>query len=151
MPPRIYKYPTHRKGGMGRLKVDWPPVPDVPEYRIHAVDEWLTAERGWNKKFPATPHLFAIICALYLAEHPLPPRRALATAIKCNIFTVDAAISTGMGNDEIQEVFRYEEGDVYHRASIRRRRYLVPCKQLLDAYNDAVRPRAQATSIQLVG
>jgi hypothetical protein len=145
--------PTHLPHGMGRLKVEWPPVPDVPAYRVAAVEAWLGAHRNVRRPLTVASPLLAVICALFEKQHPLPTRRALSEALECNIFSIDGAISTALGEGEITEEYRYEPGNVAAHASIRRRRYILPSQELYDVYSavDRSRDPNRAASQKLVG
>ena len=152
--PASKKYaPTHREWPkLGRTKVEWPPVPDVPDYRVRSVAAWLADHRNVYRPMTVTTPLLAIVCALHEKNYPLPTRRALAEHLDCNIFSIDAAISTALGEGEITEEYRYTEGAVEHRSSIRRRRWLIPSQQLFDAYNSEIRTRTiSAMPLKLVG
>jgi hypothetical protein len=139
--PRTKNQPTHLPHGKGRLKVEWPPVPDVPAYRLRAVETWLADHRNVRRPLTVTAPLLAVICALYEKQHPMPTRRALAEKFECNIFSIDGAISTALGEGEITEEYRQEPGNVAVRSSIRRRRFLLPSKQLYDVYSAVDRSR----------
>lgn len=61
---------------------------------------------------------------------------------------VDAVISSAAGNGDIEEVYRTEPGEVEHRASIRRRRYLIPCDELWQVYRSAQRAHARSHRLE---
>lgn len=133
--------PTHLPGGMGRLPVEWPPVPHVPAYKQRAIEAWLQDHRNIRRPLTVTTPLLAVICALYELGHPLPTRRSLSESFGCNIFSVDGAISTALGENEIIEEYRYAEGAVAKHASIRRRRFLIPSLQLFEVWKNVSRSK----------
>lgn len=137
----LYKksLPHHVEGGVGRLKVDWPPVPSVAAYRQRAVEAWIGDHRNIRRPLTVTLPLLTAVCALRELNHPLPTRRAMAEAWECNIYSIDGAISTALAEGEITEEYRYEDGDVKRRGSMRRRRFLLPSAQLYEAYRTAER------------
>ena len=152
--PRKYA-PTHLQfPEKGRVKVEWPAVPHVAQYRVETVGEWLADHRNVRRPLTVATPLLAVVCALYEKNHPLPTRRALSEAFDCNIFSIDAALSTALGEGEVTEEYRYFDGDVLARRSIRRRRYVLPSEQLYHAYSTAERShssRNQAQPLKLVG
>jgi hypothetical protein len=138
--PASKKYlPHHLPDGKGRTKVEWPPVPDVADYRLRAIDAWLSARHNVFKPMTVRTPLLAAVCALSEKNYPLPTRRALSEAFDCNIFSIDGAISTALGRGEITEEYRYSPGDVQVRESIRRRRYLLPSSEPYLVYSTAKR------------
>lgn len=143
--PTSKKYAPHHypdpMGQGGRTKVEWPPIPDVPAYRLRAVEAWLETRRNVRRPLTVASPLLAIICALFEKQQPLPTRRALSESLQCNIFSIDGAISTALGAGEITEEYRYTLGEVRVRASIRRRRYLLPSQELYEAYSAVDRSR----------
>jgi hypothetical protein len=61
---------------------------------------------------------------------------------------VDAVISNAAGFGDIEEIYRTEEGGVTNRQSIRRRRYLIPCKELMAVYRKALREHERVLDLQ---
>jgi hypothetical protein len=112
---------------------------------------------------PIAAPLLVLVCAIHEAGHWLPVRSRLARALgtgegwdekKGEIvwkpYSIDAALSSALGNDEIFERYETEAGEVESRASIRRHRYITPSKELLSVYRSAIRryERQQAQKLQ---
>lgn len=128
----------------GRKPETWPPLPfeggrRIPRYLTDAVEEWLMAKRGATRGLPIAAPLLVIICELHAAGHWLPVRKRLAAALGTGDYSIDAALSSAMGNGEISERYETEAGAVAGRASIRRHRYIDPSPELLSVYDSAVR------------
>ena len=137
-----YKKPDE----FGRKPETWPPIPfeggkRIPNYLIDPVEEWLKDKRGSNRGMPVAAPLLVLICALHKAGHYFPTRKRLAEALDTGTPSIDAALSTSLGYDEITETYEVEAGEVTNRASIRRHRYLVPGKELLAIYESALARR----------
>lgn len=141
-------------GVTGREKEEWPPLPaKIAQYRIDNVIEWLYEHRNIRRPPGIAGPLLALICWLHEHEYPLPSRERLAIWITDETgpdayFTskdgqkkhkkagsIDAALSTALGEDEVRETIRVVPGRIENRSSARRFRYILPSKQLLAAYN----------------
>ena len=150
--PRYKKPDEH-----GRKPETWPPIPfengrRIPRTLAAAVEDWLTTKRGSTRGMPIAAPLLVLVCAIHEAGHWFPVRARLARALgtgegwdnkKGEIvwkpYSIDAALSSALGNDEIFERYETELGQVENRASIRRHRYLEPSKELLSIYRTALR------------
>lgn len=149
--------PRYRKpDAEGRKPETWPPIPfengrRIPRYITDALEEWLKTKRGATRGMPIAAPLLAIVCELHRQGHWMPVRRRLAEVLNTGEgwdadrgevvwkpYSIDAALSTALGNGEIFERHKTEEGDVDGRSSIRRHRYMVPSKELLAAYEAAL-------------
>ena len=114
----------------GRKPETWPPIPfdngrKIPAYLEAAFEEWLMAARGSIRGLPVAAPLLVLICALYEKGYHLPTRQRLADALGTKTPSIDAALSTALGREEIFEEYKTEEGAVTKRYSIRRHRHIV--------------------------
>jgi hypothetical protein len=146
----------------GRKPETWPPIPfengrRIPRYLTDAVEDWLITKRGATRGMPIAAPLLVLVCAIHEAGHWFPVRSRLARALgtgegwdekKGEIvwkpYSIDAALSSALGNDEISERYETELGEVESRASIRRHRYLVPSPELLSVYRAAEKRHERA-------
>jgi hypothetical protein len=127
--------------GMGRDPETWPPVPEPPAYVVVAIEEWLRAKRNSRRPLTVAAPLLAIFCMLHERKHPVPTRARLASALGTSEDTVDAARSTALGAGEIKEIQETYAGQVARRFSIRRRRFVIPSRELFDLYRSEVQLR----------
>jgi hypothetical protein len=128
----------------GRKPETWPPLPfeggkRIPRYLSDAIEQWLMVKRGASRGLPIAAPLLVIVCELYKQGYWFPVRRRLAAALGTGDYSIDAALSSAMGNGEIVERYETEPGAVESRASIRRHRYIDPSKELLSVYQAAER------------
>lgn len=152
-PPRVPRTATHNPHGMGRLEetaYNGPTLPAVPGYKIQAVADWLATHRDVHRPLNVAAPLLALVCALYDNQEYMPTRRRLAAWLRDNGHaewnsptpnSVDKAIQAAIALDEIELRYAIEPGNSKEMGDrgIIRRRYLVPSKQLSDAYTEAGR------------
>lgn len=159
MPATKRNHPHHLPHGMGRTKATWPPVPEVPAYRVAAVEDWIKEHRDTNRPLVCAAPLLAIVCELRVLKHPWPTRRQLAEALygkdpeveagrkpgnrTRGTDSIDSALSTAIAEGEVSEVWDNEPGETHNRPSIRRVRYILPSDELFEVYQEAVRRRTQ--------
>lgn len=134
-----YKKPDE----FGRKPETWPPIPfeggrRIPNYLVDPIEEWMRTKRGSPRSLPIAAPLMVLICALHKAGHYLPTRKRLAEALNTGTPSIDAALSTALGYEEVAENYQTEAGEVTHRASVRRHRYIVPSPELLALYDDVL-------------
>lgn len=142
MPARNVKY--EKPDEFGRKPENWPPIPKPPQYLVDIFENWLRTARGSIRGLPVAAPLLVVVCMLHEKGHWLPTRRRLAEALDTGTPSIDAALSTALGRDEITEIWEVEAGEVTARASIRRHRYLVPGSELLSLYKTARSRRSRA-------
>jgi hypothetical protein len=109
-------------------------IPAIPKYKIDAVEDWIVQHRNVPRPIPITLGLLAIVCELHNRREHFPASRRLAEHMECTPGAIDRAISTATARNEIA-VIHHHLGEVKKNASINRRRYLVPERTLLSAYN----------------
>lgn len=150
----VYDRQPKPHGVTGRQKEAWPPLPPRPgqhgsiaQYKIDAVRDWMHQHRNIRRPPDIAAPLLALICWLYDREegYPLPTRERLAVWVTGNderaangrmkaAGSIDAALTTALGMDEIREEVRTVQGRVEGRASARRLRYIIPSDDLWGAY-----------------
>ena len=143
------KYPTHRPHGKGRIAEDettGPRIPPVTRAQILAVDDWLTRHRNVRRPLTVAAPLLALVCALHHKEQYFPTRSRIAAWLRDEGYaeweserpnSVDKAIQAAVSLQEIEIRYAVHEGNAAAGQSILRRRYLVPSRQLLYAFDDA--------------
>lgn len=149
-PDRAFNRNTTKPDGVtGRVKEDWPPLPQaIAQFRIDAITEWMATHRNFRRPPDIAAPLLALVCWLYdrPEPYPLPSRERLAVWITGDdsrddkgrlrkAGSVDAALTTALGEGEVREELRTVLGRVSGRTSARRYRYITPARQLLEAYN----------------
>jgi hypothetical protein len=144
IPPRQTPPVEPRASAAGRIAETWPPLHPPTGIQVGSVATWLAEVRGTgNRSLKVAAPLLATVCALYARGLPLPTRERLAAALGCSKAGIDATISTSLGDGEIVEEYQTFQGVVEGRASVTRRRYLIPCKELFEAYQHARPPRTK--------
>jgi hypothetical protein len=140
---------THHPHGMGRMPetaYNGPPIPSVPKYKVEAVEQWLFTHRNVRRPLNVAAPLLALVCALHEKEQRFPVRRRVAEWLRDNDFaewnsnrpnSVDKAITVACALDEIEIRWDYEEGSIRDHRSMVRRRYLIPSRELWEAYLEA--------------
>ena len=136
-----------RPGREGRRKETWPPI-EVPNGDIVGkISDWMVEHRESRRPLSVAAPLLATVCWLHSKNYNFPTRSRMAHALRTTVDSIDSAISTAIGHGELTEVHRTEPGEVQGRASIVRRRYLVPSRQLQMTYADAIREATQGRRV----
>jgi hypothetical protein len=81
---------------------------------------------------------------LHERKHPVPTRARLASALGTIEDAIDAARSTALGAGEIREIQETYAGQVARRFSIRRRRRVIPSRELYSLYRSEIEQRKRA-------
>jgi hypothetical protein len=138
-------------GVTGRKKEEWPPLPregEIAQYKIENVYKFLHERRNYRRPPDIAAPLLALVCWLYdrPTPYPFPSRERVAIWITGDesrdannrlrkAGSVDTALTTALGLDEVREQTRVEPGRVAKHASARRYRFIIPSKELLAAYH----------------
>jgi len=75
--------PKKLSTGTGRILEDWPPIPEIPQYRVEAVLNWLHEHRNMRRQAITVAWVLCVACELH--DRPdggyyWPARRRLANA-----------------------------------------------------------------------
>lgn len=143
------KYGRH--DGMGRdlQKNNDPPISKNFSNRAleDAIEEWLKLHRpaAPTKRTVAVPFL-ALVCWLHSRGYHFPVRRRAADALKTGKDSIDAAIAAAVHYGEITEKYETLESSAGKTRQMRlnRYRYLVPCRELEQLYQNVMLERRVA-------
>lgn len=112
---------------------------------VEAICEMLMEQHENVKRPPVkSAALLALAVELYKTNTPFPSRMAVALKLDCNVFTVDAALSSRIEEGYLQQVVETTTGNVAKRNSIVRHRFYVPSQELIDVATMATKRQKRA-------
>lgn len=108
-------------------------LPRLDPYVTDAVlDYWTTRYRS-NRPPSIAAKVLTLIIELEREGRPFPNRHAVAAALDCSVFGVDAVVAAALARGEIEMEVRVEPGEIQSRDGVVKHRVFHPGEGLIHA------------------
>lgn len=119
-------------------------LPRVSPYVVNVIADMLLEHTDQPRRRPTkTAALLALLCELHKQGRPLPPRDEVAKKTGITVPTIDAALSSKMGEGMLRMRIETPAGRVERRPSVVRQRYYIPNDKLMRVYDTACKEDAK--------